>query len=76
MTIYYIVMLTKRFRPNLIHIYLHPEEDKFIKNYAEQNFLTVSELVRGWIHETMKQEGYEIKEPSLPENSITNKGVK
>ncbi len=69
-------MTTKRFRPNLIHIYLHPEEDKFIKDYAEQNFVTVSELVRGWIHETMKREGYEINEPSLPENSITNKGVK
>lgn len=69
-------MKTKRFRPNLIHVYLHPEEDKFIKEYAEQNFLTVSELVRGWIHEVMKKEGYEIHEPSLPWNSKTNKGVK
>ena len=69
-------MKTKRLRPNLIHIYLHPEENKFIKDYAEQNFLTVSELVRGWIHETMKREGYEINEPSLPDTSTTNKGVK
>ena len=69
-------MRTKRFRPNLIHIYLHPEEDRFIKEYAEQNFLTVSELVRGWIHETMKREGYEINEPSQPCTSKTNKGVK
>jgi len=69
-------MRTKRFRPNLIHIYLHPEENKFIKEYAEQNFLTVSELVRGWIHETMKREGYDIKEPSLPEASKTKKGVR
>ncbi|MGH7800986.1 MAG: hypothetical protein ACREOW_10235 [Thermodesulfobacteriota bacterium] len=56
-----------RFRPNLIHIYLHPEEDKFVREYAESNYLTVADLIRGWIHEVMNREGYEIKEPSLPE---------
>ncbi len=66
MNIYYISMTAKRFRPNMIHIYLHPEEDKFIKDYAETNFLTVSELIRGWIHETMKSEEIDIKEPTLP----------
>jgi len=60
--------LQKRFRPKLIHIYLHPEEDKFLKSYAEDNFLTVSELIRGWIHETMKKEGFNIKEPTQPKN--------
>lgn len=74
MTIYNIVMQSKRFRPNLIHIYLHPEEDKYLRSYAEKNLFTVSELVRGWIHEIMKREGYEIKEPSLPEQSKTKKG--
>ena len=69
MIMHHIVMSANRFRPNLIHIYLHPEEDKFIKNYSENNFLTVSELIRGWIHEAMKTEGYEIKEPSLPESN-------
>ncbi|MCZ6685895.1 MAG: hypothetical protein O6849_07930 [Candidatus Dadabacteria bacterium] len=59
-------MTAKRFRPNMIHIYLHPEEDKFIKDYAERNVLTVSELIRGWIHETMKSEEIDIKEPTLP----------
>ncbi len=63
-------MKRNRFRPNLIHIYLHPEEDKFVRRYAESNFLAVSELVRGWIHEVMKREGYEIKEPLLPETKI------
>ncbi|MDA2921225.1 hypothetical protein MYX76_17330 [Desulfobacterota bacterium AH_259_B03_O07] len=58
-------MTPYRFRPNLIHIYLHQEEDKFLRSYAESNFLTVSELVRGWIHEVMKHEGYKINEPSL-----------
>ena len=68
--------MAKRFRPNMIHIYLHPAEDKFLKSYAEKNYLTVSELVRGWMHEVMKREGYEIKEPSLPEQTKKKKGVK
>ena len=68
--------MAKRFRPNLIHIYLHPEEDKFIRVYAEKNHLTVSELIRGWIHEVMKREGHAIKEPSLPESFKTRKGEK
>lgn len=76
MTMYYIVIMVKRFRPKLIHLYLHEEEDLFIKKYSEKNYLTVSELVRGWIHEAMKREGFDIKEPSLPEKSKTNKGVK
>jgi len=63
-------MTTKRFRPSMIHIYLHPEEDKFIKNYAEQNCLIVSELIRVWIHEAMKLEGIDIKEPKLPKIRI------
>jgi hypothetical protein len=67
MRMYYIVIMANRFRPNMIHIYLHPEEDRFIKNYAEKNYRTVSELFRGWLHEVMKREGYKIKEPSLPE---------
>jgi len=60
-------MKPNRFRPNLIHIYLHPEEDAFIRKYAEDNLLTVSELIRGWIHEVMKRELYDLKEPLLPE---------
>ena len=60
-------MNPKRFRPKLIHVYLHTEEDKFVKRHSERNYLSVSELIRGWIHEVMKREGYEIKEPSLPE---------
>ena len=60
--------MQKRFRPKLIHIYLHSEEDKFLRSYAEKNLLTVSELIRGWIHETMKAEGMEIKEPTKPNN--------
>ncbi len=30
--------------------------------------MTASEVVRGWIREVMKREGYEIIEPSLPES--------
>jgi len=38
--------------------------------------LTASDTVRGWIHEVMKREGFEIKEPRNPEPSNTKKGVK
>jgi len=75
MNIYYISIMAKRLRPNMIHIYLHPEEDKFIKDYAERNFLTVSELIRGWFHEVMKINGYDIKEPLIPGSKKTYKGV-
>lgn len=68
--------MSKRFRPKMIHIYLHSEEANFIKKYAEMNYFTVSELIRGWIHEAMKKEGYDIKEPSLPEPSKTKKGIR
>ena len=68
--------MAKRFRTKLIHIYLHEEEDKFLKSYADKNLQTVSELFRGWLHEVMKREGHEIKEPSLPEPKTKNKGVK
>jgi len=60
----------------MIHIYLHPEEDRFLKAYAEKNYLSVSELVRGWIHEAMKREGYDIKEPLVPESKKTQKEAK
>ncbi len=60
-------MSKNRLRPKLIHIYLHEDEDKFLRNYADQNYLTVAEVFRGWLHEVMKREGYEITEPLLPE---------
>jgi len=59
--------MVKRLRPKLIHIYLHEEEDKFLRQYANMNYLTVAELFRGWLHEVMNREGCEIKEPLLPE---------
>lgn len=43
----------------------------FMYKYAEQNHMTGSELVRGWIHEVMKSEGHKIKEPALPEPKKT-----
>ena len=52
----------------MIHIYLPEQEDKFLKKYAEENLLTVSELIRGWIHEVMKKEGVNLKEPLIPKS--------
>ena len=58
-------MRDKRIRTKLFQVWLHPKELKFLSDYAEENMLTSSEVVRGWIHEVMKREGYKIKEPSL-----------
>jgi len=59
-----------------MQVWLDQVEYKFIQGYAKENHLMVSELIRGWIHEVMKREGFVIKEPSLPESSNTKKGVK
>jgi len=40
----------------MIHIFLHSEEDKFVREYAEKNYLAVAELIRVWIHVIMKRE--------------------
>jgi hypothetical protein len=69
-------MRVKRIRTKMFQVWLHPREFEFLTNYAEENMLTASETVRGWIHEVMKREGFEIKEPSLPESSNNKKEVK
>jgi hypothetical protein len=69
-------MRVKRIRTKMFQVWLHPREYEFLTAYAEENMLTASETVRGWIHEVMKREGYDIKEPSLPEPSNKKKGVK
>ena len=69
-------MRVKRIRTKMFQVWLHPREYEFLTTYAEENMLTASEIVRGWIHEVMKREGFVIKEPSLPELSNTKKGVK
>jgi len=59
-----------------MQVWLDEVEYKFVQGYAKGNHLMVSELIRGWIHEIMKREGFEIKEPSLPEPIINKKGGK
>jgi len=67
-------MRQKRIRTKLFRVWLHPKELDFLNQYAEDCMLTASDVIRGWLHEVMKREGYEIKEPSLPESKT--KGVK
>ncbi len=57
----------------MFRVWLNKEEHKFLTQYANKNLLTASELFRGWLHEVMKIEGYEIKEPLNPEK--IKKGV-
>jgi len=52
-----------------LQVWLDETEYEFIQQYAKDNHLMVSELIRGWIHEVMKREGYLIKEPALPESN-------
>ncbi len=69
-------MRVKRIRTKMFQVWLHPNEFEFLTTYAEENMLTASETVRGWIHEVMRREGFEIKEPTLPESSNKKKEVK
>ena len=59
-------MHDKRLRNKMFQVWLHPCENEFLKEYSEKNMMTASEIVRGWIHEVMRMEGYEIKEPRNP----------
>ena len=68
--------MRKKNKLKRFQVWLDEIELDFMYKYAEQNHVTGSELIRGWIHEVMKREGYDIKEPILPEPSKTNKGVK
>ena len=58
----------KRVRTKMFNCWLHEKELKFLNDYAEKNLATSSEIIRGWIHEVMKREGYELNEPTLPES--------
>ncbi|MDA2918596.1 hypothetical protein MYX76_03710 [Desulfobacterota bacterium AH_259_B03_O07] len=50
-------MRQKRIRTKLFHVWLHEKELEYITNYAEENLTTASELIRYWIHQSMKKEG-------------------
>lgn len=62
-----------KIRDKRLQVWLDKIELDFVYKYAESNHLTGSELVRGWIHEIMKIEGYEIKEPRNPKMLGGNK---
>jgi hypothetical protein len=66
-------MRQKRLRTKLFRVWLHPNELKFLNNYAEESMLTASEVIRTLIHELMKQEGHEVKEPSLQTKKIKSR---
>jgi len=59
--------MRKKLKDKKLQVWLDKTEFKFLEKYSHGNHFTVSETVRGWIHEVMKREGYQITEPSLPE---------
>lgn len=58
--------MRKKIKQQRLQVWVDQTEMQFLQDYSGQNHMTVSELIRGWIHEAMKREGYNIKEPSLP----------
>jgi hypothetical protein len=65
-------MRQKRIRTKLFHVWLHPKELEYLNHYAEENLLTASELIRYWIHQSMKKEGL-LKDISI-DTKIKQKG--
>ncbi len=63
-------MRTKRVRTKLFSVWLHEKELEFLNNYAKESMFTASEVIRALTHQLMKREGYDIKEPLLPETKI------
>lgn len=59
--------MREKLKDKKLQVWLDSDEFSFLQGYAKKNHLTVSELIRGWIHEVMKREGYDIKEPLIPE---------
>ena len=64
--------MREKLKDKRLQVWLDTDEFDSIQKYSRKNHLTISELIRGWIHEVMKREGYEIKEPKLPK--IPKKG--
>jgi len=50
-------MQQKRIRTRLFRVWLHSKELEYISTYAAKNLLSASELIRYWIHQSMKKEG-------------------
>lgn len=71
--LYNIYMRRKRIRTKLFHVWLHEKELEYMNNYAEENLMSASELIRHWIHQSMKREGL-LKDVSI--NTKIKKGRK
>ncbi len=53
----YIMTSYKRLRTKRINVWLHEKELEFLNGYSENHLITVSELVRYWIRQSMEKEG-------------------
>jgi len=69
-------MTRSRLRTKMFRAWLHEEEFSFLQEYSEKHLITMSEMLRFWIHEAMKKEGV-YKEPSKNvKPKISNKGAR
>jgi hypothetical protein len=58
--------MREKLKDRKLQMWVDSDQFSFLQRYSKRNHLTISELIRGWIHEVMKREGYNITEPSLP----------
>ncbi len=65
--------MREKLKDKRLQVWLDTDEFDSIQKYSRKNHLTISELIRGWIHEVMKREGFDIKEPLLPEEVKSRK---
>jgi len=61
--------MREKYKDRKLQVWLDSDEFGFLQEYAKENHLNVSELIRGWIHEVMRREGFKIKEPLIPESN-------
>jgi hypothetical protein len=66
--------MRNKLKDKRLQMWVDSDEFGFLLKYSKKNHLTISELIRGWIHEVMKREGFEITEPSLPEGKSKKGG--
>ena len=49
--------MKEKLKDKKLQVWLDSLEFNFLQNYSKTNHFTVSELIRGWIHEVMKKTG-------------------
>ncbi len=57
-------LMKQKLRDRKLQVWLDNDEFNFLESYSRENHLTISELIRYWIHQSMKKDG-KIKDVSI-----------